>query len=118
MMPQILVLNFVLVLPIVSVAILAVQCGKSKSEATVVEISAREQWYLDRSEKEQSFQGTLRKRKAPLGPGARGGLNFTLAAKGAEYPVYTGGADEKLKPFVRRFVSVRAKLVDLTKEGF
>ena len=117
MIRQILVLYFLL-LSVSSVDLLGMQ-GRESGRETNVEISAREQWYLDRAEKEQFFQGTLGQRKAQIGPGARGGVNFTLLSKDdAEYPIYTGGADEKLQPFVGRSVRLRAKLVDLTKEGF
>jgi hypothetical protein len=106
-----------LLLSISSLDLLGMQERKSGQDTTV-EISAREQWYLDRAEKEQFFQGTLGQRKAQIGPGARGGVNFTLLSKDAEYPIYTGGADEKLQPFAGRTVRLRAKLVDLAKEGF
>jgi hypothetical protein len=109
---------YFVVLPMGSVFFSGMQGRKSDKEAAVVEISARERWYLDRAEKEESFQGTLRERKAQIGPGARGGLNFTLVSEGIDYPIYTGGANQKLHPFIGCFVRVRAKLVDLTKEGF
>jgi hypothetical protein len=117
MMVRILLLHLVLLLPISPIIPRAMHIGQSKPQNMVAEISAREPWYIERAEKEQTFEGTLRKREVPLGPGGRGGLNFNLSVKGADYPVYTGGADEKLRPFLGRFVRVRAKLVDLTKEG-
>jgi hypothetical protein len=81
-------------------------------------IYARTEWYRARSESEQSWEGVLEERHAPVGPASRSALRYTLVVNGSQFPVYAPDLAQKLAPFVRQRVMVRGKLVDLREEGF
>ena len=53
----------------------------------------------------------LEPRSPPLGPGARGGLDYTLRTRTDRLPVYTAGAEGILRPYARRNVTVTGKIV-------
>jgi len=76
------------------------------------------EWYRERSEPEQLFRGVLESRETPLGPAGRGALIYELTTNAGSLAIYAPGDGKKLKPYVGRQVVVRAKLIDLSSEGF
>jgi hypothetical protein len=97
-------------------AVPAGQCSAPPSGAVL--IFGEEAWYLERPEPEQDLQGVLENRPPARGPNDRGGLAFTLVMDRERLPVYAANAEEKLQPYVGRPITVRAKVVDLSSEGF
>jgi hypothetical protein len=83
-----------------------------------VEIYAREGWYLERSEPEESWRGDLRRQDVPAGPAARTALSFALVTRDRELSIYAASVEADLTPFVGRRVVAEGKLVDLTTEGY
>jgi hypothetical protein len=86
-------------------------------EANMTIIYAKADWYQLRPEAEQVWKGTLQENSAPVGPGGRGGLDYSLATDDTELLVYAPDGGPLLAPFVGRSVVVRGKLVDLRNEG-
>jgi len=79
-------------------------------------IFEQEAWYRARPEPERNWSGTLRRRKVIAGPSARTALRYSLITPGDVIAVYA--PTDRLEPFVDAAVLVRAKLIDLTSEGF
>jgi hypothetical protein len=75
-------------------------------------------WYRERPEPEQLFRGVLRTREAPVGPAGRAALRYELTTNAGSLAVYAPGDGSGLKSYVGRQVVVRAKLIDLSGEGF
>jgi hypothetical protein len=92
--------------------------GGSAGERGPVRIFADEAWYRERAEPEQAWEGTLRRRVADTGPGARLGLTFSLQTADQGLPIYAAGVDFRLAPFVGTRVAITGKLVNLGGEGF
>jgi hypothetical protein len=97
-------------------AVPAQKCSAPSTGSVVV--FGQEAWYLERPEPEQELRGTLEHRPPARGPNDRGGLAFTLVMDRERLPVYAANAEEKLDPYVGRPITVRAKIVDLSAEGF
>jgi hypothetical protein len=91
-------------------------CGWAATPA-MIEVDGAMEWYRDRPEREQEFRGTLRRREVVAGPMARAALRYTLDTDAGPLPVYAPEPD-RLEPYVGHEVVARAKLVDLTAEGF
>jgi len=87
-------------------------------EAAMAVIHADTDWYRDRPEAEREWRGTLRERKASVGPTGRPALAFELVTPDEKLPVYAAGVKLKLAPFVGAEVVARGKRVDLTTEGY
>ncbi len=82
-----------------------------------VNIHAKQNWYLERPEPEQSFQGEL-ERFIPLnGPNSRLDLKFALVGD-QKLLVYSAGVEAQLEPFVGQTVRITGKRVDLQNQGF
>jgi hypothetical protein len=85
----------------------------------VPEVFASRPWYRERPEPEEELEGLLLAAPpAALGPASRGTVGFILQTPGADHPVYSAGMDDVLRSLGGRRVRVRAKLVDLSSEGF
>lgn len=94
----------------------AVVSAATGDEPTAIHSQA--DWYRERTEREQSWRGSLEKRETPAGPGARTALRYTLVTPKARLPVYAPPDDQRLEPFVGHEVVVVGKRIDLTAEGF
>ena len=75
-------------------------------------------WYQARPEREQMFQGGLQTRDLPVGPAGRTALRYVLMTHTEPLDVYVPEDGGVLERFIGRQVVVRAKLVDLSGEGF
>ena len=106
-------------LPIVVAACVA-QASPPQRPGTPVmsDVYGAMEWYRERPEPEQQFQGVLQTRETPVGPAGRGALRYELMTSAESLAVYAPGDGRELKPYVGRQVVVRAKLIDLSSEGF
>ncbi|MBA3451124.1 MAG: hypothetical protein H0T18_07925 [Chloroflexia bacterium] len=82
------------------------------------EVYASAAWYRDRPERELQFSGELVSRNDPVGPSGRAALQFDLLTENGPLPVYAPDNAHLLAPFAGQQVVVRAKLIDLSDEGF
>jgi hypothetical protein len=83
-----------------------------------VTILASEPFYRERSEPEETFVGVLEETPGRLGPNTRN-LPFRLQTATERLGVYATGPQIKtLKKFTGAKVTVIAKRIDLTSEGF
>jgi len=76
------------------------------------------EWYREREEPERTWEGRLERRVGALGPAARGGLGYELDVGDERLPVYSVHLGDRLEPLVGRRVTVRAKIIDLSAEGY
>lgn len=88
------------------------------NEAPIVQIYSNEDWYLSRPEPEEEWRGLFEKREVKAGPATRMALKYKLITKDQTISVYAANAESILEPFVGTQVLIRAKLVDLSSEGF
>lgn len=84
----------------------------------MTEVFAGMDWYRARPEPEEEYRGTLRRREVVAGPAARTALRYNLVTETVPFAVYAPEHDQTLEPYVGHSVAVRAKLVNLTAEGF
>lgn len=85
----------------------------------MTEIFARTEWYRARPEPEREWRGVLRDRDVPTGPASRTALSYALITNDQKlHPVYAANVEKQLAPYVGRAVIMRAKLVDLSGEGY
>lgn len=84
----------------------------------MTEVFAGMDWYRARPEPEEEYRGTLRRRDVVAGPATRTALRYTLLTETGPFAVYAPDNDQTLEPYVGHPVVVRAKLVNLTAEGF
>ncbi|MHC4108832.1 MAG: hypothetical protein ACYSTY_12170 [Planctomycetota bacterium] len=112
------VLTFALGVLVLTFGGVVVCAGTDQQQDQMTVVHAKAEWYIARQEPEQDLRGTLHKRDAPAGPGARLALSYELATEDETIPVYAAGVDEILSMFEGRRVLVRGKLVDLSAEGF
>lgn len=89
-----------------------------EQRASMTKIFADEPWYRDRGEPERTWGGVLAEREVGAGPNSRTALGHVLQVGDRNLPIYTPSLRATLKPFINRRVSVVAKLVDLSREGF
>jgi len=54
----------------------------------------------------------------PAGPAARTALRYELVTDAESFAVYAPGEGRELEPFIGQQVVARAKLIDLSSEGF
>ena len=95
----------------------AAACGTPAATPATIEVYAAMEWYRARPEPEEEFRGTLRRREVVAGPMSRAALRYTLDTEAGPLAVYAPEPD-RLEPYVGQRVVVRAKLVDLTAEGY
>lgn len=82
-------------------------------------VFADSDWYVERSEAEEERRGILRERTVTLGPASRVSASLELIVEGRKpMPVYAGNIKPQLAKYVGRRVTLRGKLVDLTREGY
>jgi len=85
----------------------------------MAEIFAGTEWYRARPEPEREWRGLLRDRDVPMGPASRTSLTYALITNDQKHhPVYAANLGRQLAPYVGRAVIMRAKLVDLSGEGY
>jgi len=84
----------------------------------MINVFASEPWYRSRPEPEHMRHGALVKTRIVAGPKARTALTHALRTDREEIAVYGAGVGEVLAPFVGKRVTIVAKLVDLSSEGF
>jgi hypothetical protein len=107
-----------LMLPVVMTACVAQASPPGPGIPAMSDVYGAMDWYRERSEPEQWFQGVLQTRDVPVGPAGRGALRYELTSNAGSLPVYAPGDGSELKSHVGRQVVVRAKLIDLSSEGF
>jgi hypothetical protein len=85
----------------------------------MTEIFGATEWYRARPEPEREWRGVLRKQDVPMGPASRTSLSYALITNDPKHhSVYAANVEKQLAPYVGRAVILRAKLVDLSGEGY
>lgn len=74
---------------------------------------AEESWYRERPEPEVRREGVLAPHPHAVGPGSRGGLDFTLRGAHGVDLVYAAGVEDRLARFVGLPLVAHGKLVDV-----
>jgi len=77
-----------------------------------------EDWYIDRPEAELEWQGILQRRDTVTGPASRTSAGYALRSDDGNHVVYAPNIDFLLASYLGTRVVVRAKLVDLSGEGY
>lgn len=90
----------------------------SFGQATAMQtIHAGKDWYRERPEREETWQGELSPREAPLGPAGRPALRYALRTAEGEIAIYDPTNSPALRQLAGEMVVVHGKLVDLEAEG-
>lgn len=81
-------------------------------------VFAEADWYINRPEREQTWEGILRRIKPDSGPAGRSATSFRFTTNNTIMNVYAANAGQQLNKYVDRPITVQGKLIDLGNEGF
>ena len=81
-------------------------------------VFANEKWYIERSEPEERFAGTLEPVTPPSGLASRSALSYVLRTGVGELPIYATGIEGLLGSLVGRPAIIRGKPIDFSSVGF
>lgn len=96
---------------------LALYCAVAGDVPAVSQLFADEQWYKQAKQREQVFEGVIRKEPSPMATSGRWNPVRLHSKQGPIWEVYLGAKTEMLDAYVGSHVRITGKAIDMNVEG-